>query len=123
MADTLDQGQPVCIVDGNNVEQGTSANPLRSADIFESGLASGAITVGTSQVEAKVGGSALAGRKGISIYHNGGGALYFGATGVTTASGTPIFKSTSIFIPASATCKVYLIAGTAGQDIRIVEFA
>ena len=113
----------VKIWDGTDEALVTSNKDLQTADTFVASLSCGAISVGLTAVEAKVGASTMVNRKGISIFHNGNGKLYYGCSAVTTATGTQVFKNTSIYIPANTTAKVYLISDTAAQDIRIVEFA
>jgi hypothetical protein len=82
----------------------------------------GAITVGTSAVEAKVGASALASRLNLTVFHNGSGKLYWGySNAVTAANGTQIFKNTTTSIDAGPNLHVWLISDTAGQDVRVTE--
>jgi hypothetical protein len=79
------------------------------------------ITVGTSQIEAKVGGSRQDGRQMLRVYNGSNSIIYFGPTGVTTSTGEPIEKKQWVNIPASDACAVFLIAGSAGNTGVIVS--
>jgi len=102
---------------------GASANQdLFTANVFQGSNACAAINVGLSLVEAKVGASRLANRKGVTIFHNGNGNLFYGCSGLTISTGTPIFKNTSVSIPCGPNAAVFLIASTATNDVRIIEW-
>lgn len=93
-------------------------NQLQVQDGFNTFL-SGVIT-GSTAIEAKVGGTALANRKGIFITPDR--TVYWGATNaVTTANGTPIFKNQTVFIAAKAAAAIFLISGSGTANYRIVE--
>lgn len=95
---------------------------LAVGDLVDGAGVEGAITVGTTAVEAKVGGSALTGRKVLTIYNNGTALIYWGRTaGVTTASGTILHKKQMIILAFTESAPVYLIAGSAGHNVRITE--
>jgi len=84
------------------------------------------ITVGTSEVEAKVAGSRLAGRQMLRIYNDSNNTIFIGSTGVTisgTTKGEPLVKGNWINIPVGDATAVYLIAGSAGNNIIISEWA
>lgn len=83
------------------------------------GLKSGSLSVGTTLIEAKVEAEAASKRKGIIITPDK--KIFWGGNDVTTNSGTPIFKNQSVFIAASSSAKVFLIASQANVDVRIVE--
>jgi hypothetical protein len=103
----------------------TPTGDLNTANLLvTSNGVQGSITVGTLATEAKVGASTLTNRKLLTVFHNGSGKLYWGFTsGVTTATGTQIFKNTTVSFCVSTSAKVYLISDTAGQDVRITEGA
>lgn len=78
----------------------------------------GAISVGTSAVEAKVGGSALTNRKSVTVCPTNG-VVYFGYTNaVTTSSGTPITAGN--ILPFGSSVSVWLIAAST-TDVRVTE--
>lgn len=102
-----------------NDDQSAVADVLNSGNSVEA-----AITVGTSSVEAKVGASRLTGRKALSVFNNSNSTIYWGYTsGVTTSSGTPIFKDQQIVFAVGDGQSVYLISGSAGNNVRITEGA
>lgn len=102
----------------------SSNGELQISDISNNGGVHGSLTVGTSAVEAKVGGSALANRKTLTIFNNSNADIYFGYSNtVTTAIGTPIFKSQFAEFEVGPSTTVWLIAGTAGNNTRITENA
>lgn len=99
-------------------------NELYNADIFNNGGSFGAITVGTSATEVKVGASPLADRKIVVIYHNGSNQLYYGlSNSVTTSNGIRIFKNQIVMITAGENTSIWLISDQSGQDVRIMEMA
>ena len=82
----------------------------------------GSLTVGTTAVAVRVGGSNLANRRYVTVFHNDNQDLYWGRTsGVTTSTGTPIFKSQLVTFRVGPDADIYLISNQAGQDVRITE--
>lgn len=81
------------------------------------------VTVGTSEIEAKVGATRKSGRQMLRVYNGSNAVIYFGPTGVTTSNGEPIEKKQWVNIPANDACAVFLIAGTAGNSILVSEWA
>lgn len=86
-------------------------------------LEQGVVTVGTSQIEAKVGGSRKAGRQMLRIYNSSSSVIYFGPTGVTTGTGEPIEKKQWVNIPANDKLALFLIAGSASNDVIVSEWS
>lgn len=82
----------------------------------------GSLTVGTSAIEVKVGGSALANRTYVTLYNNSNNIVYWGYTsGVTTSSGTPIVKGQFASWLKGASFPIYVISGSPGNDTRVTE--
>ena len=128
--DLLDAASPSIIVgsDETGVEQtpvsSTETGKLNVADKSDAGGVQGALSVGTSAVEAKVGASALADRATLTIYNNSNSVLYWGYTsGVTTSTGTPLEKKQFIAFEIGPNTPIFLIAGSASNDARITESA
>jgi hypothetical protein len=92
-------------------------------DVLSDGYAQGIVTVGTTQVLAKVGASPLSGRENLRIYNKSNKTVYFGPTGVTTSTGEPIEKKQWINIPAGEAIGVYLITTEANQEVIVSEWA
>jgi hypothetical protein len=108
----------------SNFVNATANGDLQTADISNSGGVQGALNVGTSAVELKVGGSPLTNRKCATLLNNSNSTIYWGYTnGVTTSSGTPIFKNQFVVWNIGPSTRVYLIAGSATNDTRITENA
>lgn len=95
-------------------------------DVFEvvnSDYVTGVVTVGTTEVEAKVGGSPLTDRKIISIYNDSNSTIYYGPTGVTTTTGQPLLKKQTFSVVLGPDVSLFLIAGSAGNDVIVQEFS
>jgi len=123
-ANTATNGWPVKVTDGTSVVSVSTNLEIRSSDTVNHGGVNGAITVGVSATEAKVGASKLTNRKLLTIFHNGNGTLYWGySNAVTTANGTQIFKNTMLALPVGDGTSIWLISNIAGQDVRITEGA
>lgn len=103
---------------------GVTVNP-DFADVLEDGYVSAVITVGTSQVEAKVGASRQSGRELLYIENQSNVTIYYGPSGVTTSGstkGSTLLKDQFVFLPIGNQA-VYLIAGSAGNSILVQEMA
>lgn len=109
---TMANSQPVVLASNHST---IVVNQLRATTYVQS-----AITVGTSQVEAKVGGSRAANRKNLTIHNNCTNTFYVGPTGVTTANGRPIFKN-QFYSTDDADLAIYLIAGSSLSSCAIIE--
>lgn len=92
------------------------------ADVNNSSYTSNVVTVGVSQVEAKVGVSRDPKRQLLIVYNNSNKTVYYGPTGVTTSTGVPLLKSQEVSIPIGDVA-IYLIAGSAGNDVIVQEYA
>lgn len=92
------------------------------ADVLESSFLGGTVTVGTTEVEAKVGASRLDTRQLLTIYNASANTIYWGPTGVTTSTGQPIEKKQFVSIPAG-NIAVYLIAASAGNTAIVQEWS
>lgn len=83
----------------------------------------GSLTVGTSAVLLKVGGSALDNRKYVTMQTKAD-AVYWGYdSSVTTSTGTQIFKDQLVVLPVGPSVTIYLIANGSGRDVRIGEIS
>jgi hypothetical protein len=101
-----------------------AVSAIGEAEVVEAlkvGAVFGAVSVSSTAVEARVGGSRYANRKLLTIIPTNG-TLYYGySNSVTVATGTPIFKN-QLCILAVADVAVWLIAANA-TDVRITEGA
>lgn len=94
-----------------------------TTQIDDSGL-EGAFTVGASAVELMIGTTIKDNRSAATLYNNSTSILYWGYTSsVTTSTGTPIVPKQFISWNdlQSTTTRIFLIAGSAGNDTRITE--
>mgnify|MGYP001552262096 CR=1 FL=1 len=82
----------------------------------------GAITVGTSPVEAKIGASPLSERKSIILQPLDGDIYWSYDSGVTTSTGHALDEGSLIYIQTGELLPVYLIAAS-NTDVRISEVA
>ena len=80
----------------------------------------GALTVGTSSVEAKVGGSILTERKSLIIQPIDGDIYWSYDSGITTSTGHLIPEGTMMYISTGELLPVYLIAAS-NTDVRLSE--
>lgn len=100
----------------------SATGELLTRDIFSGSGLEGALTVGTSAVEVKVGESKLVNRKFVTLYNNSIFPVYWGFTsGVTTLTGTPIQRDSLMSWAASDVTTIYVIATTADHNTRITE--
>lgn len=93
---------------------------VTASDALSTALITGAISVTNVASEAKVGVTAQANRKLLTIMPTGG-TIYWGySAGVTTSTGTPIFKNQMVSFPFANTIPVFVIAGST-IDARVAE--
>jgi hypothetical protein len=100
-----------------NVE--TTSDPA----LANTALSAVAETVGTSAVQIVDGGDELANRKYVMIYHNGNKQAYIGQSGVTTSSGFPLPAGSLFEARIGAAVDIFMIADTAGQNIRTLQLS
>ena len=99
---------------------GMSYDPEYS-DVDNDGYASGAVSVSTTQIEAKVGASRMVGREAITITNKGPNTLYYGPTGVTSTTGDVLYKDQYVSLPIGASLGVFLICVTGQSATAIVQ--
>lgn len=103
-----------------------SANQdLGVSDVMDSNGVYGTLTVGTSAVQAKVGGSNLANRKLLTVDNTSNVVIYWGYnSSVTTSSyAGRIFKDQQASWAIGPNLSVYFIAGSAGNTVHLSEGA
>jgi hypothetical protein len=99
-----------------------STTPWIVSDALNSTGVQGAITVTSSSIEAKVGVSRLAGRKLLTVFNDGTATIWWGYTsGVTTSSGTPIFKGQQFNWNITDGLGIWLIAVSGSHNVRVTE--
>lgn len=123
----IQSAQPVKLIgsDGTGKEttpvQSTGDGKIKAADVLDGGGANGAITVGTSAVEVMVGASRLTNRKQIIIQPKTNGIFLGFSNAVTIANGIELFKDQTVTLPIGPNTGVWLISGSAGNNVRIAE--
>lgn len=88
---------------------------------IKSGGLYGNLSVGTSAVEVKVGGSKLTGRRLVTIFPVDRDMWWGYSNAVTTSTGTPVFKSQFLVFDADDTATIYLVTDAASKNARISE--
>lgn len=98
----------------------SSTQDARVSDAIHTGGVQAALSVSTTAIELKVGGSRLTNRKLVTALSDG--TIWWGYTNaVTTATGTPIYKDQYVIWAADDTTSIYLIASAGTKDVRITE--
>lgn len=87
------------------------------------GYVHGSISVGTSAVQVKVGGSNLSNRQCLVIFNKSTSTIYRGGSDVTTSNGVPIEPSQETVLYVSDSIDVFLIAGSASNNVIVEEWA
>jgi hypothetical protein len=96
---------------------------LHRIDVLDSVGLYAELTVGTTPVELKVGGTALVDRQAVTMRPKDN-AIYWGYdSSVTTTTGTRIYKDEFLMLPIGDNISVYLIANDAGKLVSIGELS
>jgi hypothetical protein len=107
--------------DETNFQGVTANNDAMVVDKVNTDGVEAELTVGTTAVPIRVGGSNLANRKVVTAQPKDN-QIYWGWTSsVTTTTGTRIFKNQFVQWKVGATKDVYLIANAAGKNVSITE--
>lgn len=97
-----------------------SFDPNRS-DIDDSSAIAASKTVSTSQIEACVSSSPLDKRQTLIMFNNGPQIIYYGPSGITSATGIPIFKNQMVSITVGPSNRIYLVTATSTATVVIQE--
>lgn len=90
-------------------------------EVDDASYVGGLVSVTDVQTLLKVGASNLSGRQTIIIFNKSSTTLYLGPTGVTTATGIPIYAQQEKFYSFGENTNIYAIAATAGPFSVIVQ--
>ncbi len=107
--------------DGTIIGNDSDRLKVSSKSLIKSGGVYSDLTVGTSAVEVKVGGSRLSGRRVVTILPIGSTVYWGWNCSVTTATGTPIYKKQLIVFEVDDTGPICLIAASGSNSVRITE--
>ena len=84
----------------------------------------GSLVVGTVAVEVKVSANRLPERKSLTLHNNSNSTIYWGYTsGVTSTTGTPIFRNQFITWEVGDQISIFVIAESSGNNTRVTEGA
>jgi hypothetical protein len=90
-------------------------------DVLDNSWVQGVVSVGTTQVEAKVGASKSDTREMIIIENISNKTIYYGPSGVTSSTGHRLIKDAWVEIMVGNNLGVYLIADSNGNNVIISE--
>ena len=101
----------------------SSTGDLKTSDIINTSGIYGTITVGTSAVALRVGGSNLTERKLLTVDNTSNTTLYWGYNNSVTTSSYAgrIFKDQQASWTVGPNVTIYLIASTAGNNVHCSE--
>ena len=91
------------------------------SDVLDGGGDQIELTVGTTAIEGKVGGSPRVGRKYVMFQSKDVGVYYGMDNTVTTSDGIEIFKDQLLMIPLGENTTIYFIATGANKKVRFIE--
>lgn len=89
------------------------------ADVDNDNYLTGVVSVGSTQVEAKVGVGRLSRREGITLTNKGPNRVFYGPTGVTVSTGDYLDKNQFVSLPLGESIGVFLICDT-GKTASVV---
>lgn len=106
-------------------KQGLDVNVINSAN-FDDALANTAISAEAESVTTTEGAliaTPLANRKYVFAYNNGSKIVYLGTTGVTTATGFPLFPGSILEMRLGASVAPHAVAQSGTQDVRVMQLS
>lgn len=95
-------------------------------DTSNNGGVHGALSVSTTPIEAKVGGSVLSNRKNLTIFNNSnsGRTLYWGYSNTVSASnGTPLHRDQLLILRVGPNTHVWIVFDQGTNNVRVTESA
>jgi hypothetical protein len=100
--------------------------PPDRADVVETAAVQGVVTVGTTPVELKVGGSRLEGRQILVIYNDGSRTIYTGPSASVSSTGAnkgmPLYKDQERVIPIGD-LPIYGVTASSTSPCLVQEFS
>ena len=100
---------------------------IKSGDLDDS-LANTALVAGTTSIGTTAGGTDLratdlANRKWLMVYNNGNKDVFIGTSGVTAATGFPLFPGAMLELRAGPAINAFAISSAGTQDVRTLELS
>lgn len=111
---------------------GTETTPIKSSvngdlgvvDTMTTGGVHGTVSVSTTAIAIRVGGSNLTERKNMMFYNDGNNTIYWGYSNtVTTTNGMPLMKGQSCSGDWGAGVTIFAIAASGTHTVRVNEGA
>jgi hypothetical protein len=90
-------------------------------DVLSDGYVTGTVTATTTEVEAKVGASPLSGREVITLHNKGSAEIFYGPTGVTSTTGTPLKKNQFVSLPLGDAISLFVITDSGTATVIVQE--
>jgi hypothetical protein len=90
-------------------------------DVDNSSYLTGTVSATTTQIEAKVGGSRLVGRQVLTLHNDGNATIYYGPTGLTSATGSPLVKNQFVSLPIGDNIGVFVLTASGTATVRVQE--
>ena len=94
---------------------------LNVSDRFEGTGDQAQLTIGTTSVEGKAGGSPLTERKAVIFQARSSGIFFGWTSGVTTTTGIACVSGQVFVLPAGENNSIWFIASSAGRLLRFQE--
>lgn len=101
---------------------GINVNPDFS-DVVNNTYVTGSVSVGTTEIEAKVGGSPVDDRQIVTIHNKGPKEIFYGPTGLTSSTGTPLKKNQFACIPVGPDISVFMLTASSSSTVIVQEYA
>jgi len=101
---------------------GLSESPDFS-DVVNTDYKTASVAVGTTEVEAKVGGSPLSKRQILTLLNEGAQDIFYGPTGLTSSTGTRLRKNQFASIPAGDCISIFMLTATSTATVIVQEFS
>lgn len=91
------------------------------SDVLNDDYITARLTITSTQSEAKVGGTRLAGREVVTIQNIGNKTVFYGPTGLTDITGNPLYKNQFVSLPIGVNLGVFLICSSGDSSTVIVQ--
>lgn len=91
------------------------------SDVVNTDYKTASVAVGTTQVEGKVGASPLVKRQILTLHNKGPNTFFYGPSGVTASTGTPIVKNQFACLATGDCVSVFMICDTGNSATVIVQ--
>jgi len=115
-----DEGSAVDVLEDVDGRKRLSAK-AKVADVIDGSGIQGALSVGTSPIEAKAGTSRLTNRRSVVVQPTNGPIWWGWSSNVSTLTGTKIFQWQTVEFAVTDNVPVYLVAEGVGRNVRVSE--